>query len=101
MQSRDDQTGDCLGFARACLSEFDFAKLNPEGRSGQFRFNSRFSSDLAMSSAFDLSLLQTKIKGDLDLQILTCQVLVCNMKTSAGSALGETEYIILALAFSH
>lgn len=54
-----------------------------------------------MNSAFDLSLLQTKIKGDLDLQILTCQVLVCNMKTSAGSALGETEYIILALAFSH
>lgn len=101
MQSRDDQTGDCLGFARACLSELGFAKPNPEGRSGQFRFNSKFSSELAMSSAFDRSPLQTKIKGDLDLQILTCQVLLCKMKTSAGSDLGEAEYIIPALAFSH
>jgi len=53
-----------------------------------------------MSSVFDLSLLQTKITADFDLQILTCQALVCKMKTSAGSDLGEAEYIILALTFS-
>lgn len=56
MQSRDDQTGECLDFARACLSELGFAKSNPEGRSGQFRFNSKFSLELAMSSVFDLSI---------------------------------------------
>lgn len=42
-----------------------------------------------MGSVFDPSLLQTEIKGDLDLQILIRQVLVCKMKTSTGSGLGE------------
>lgn len=54
-----------------------------------------------MNSTFDLSLLKKKIKGDPDLQILICQVLVCKMKTSTGSDLGEAEYINPALAFSH
>lgn len=86
---------------KACLSETDFAKSNPEGRLGQFLFNSDFSSELAMGSVFDPSLLQTEIKGILDLQILIRQVLVCKMKTSTGSGLGEAVWEIVGAALYH
>lgn len=91
MQSRDDKTGGCLGFSEACLSELGFAKSNPEGRSSQFLFNSNLSYELAIGSVFDLSPLEAQIKGYMDLQILNCQVLFCEMKTSTGSGVSEAD----------
>lgn len=84
-----------MGFSEACLSELGFAKSNPEGRSSQFLFNSNFSYELAIGSVFDLSPLEAQIKGYMDLQILNCQVLFCEMKTSTGSGVSEADHRIM------